>query len=98
MQLAISQNVDSAEVLLHFRSLLGGSASRQSVSKGSKKAKLQWQVYGSKMTAAAETLSRIPSMKEAQLHIAGKGRIAKNDRDAVFADVLAETACSRSIV
>ena len=82
-QLVISQNVDSAEVLLRFRSLLGGSVSRQSVSTGSHKATLQWRVCGSKMTAAADALSSVPSMKQAQLLIAASGRVAENDRARV---------------
>ena len=72
IQLSIGQNVHSAKVLLHFHSLLGGSDSRCSLSTGSRKAEVRWQVWGSKMTAAAETLSRVPSMKQAQLLIAGK--------------------------
>ena len=83
VQLSMSQNVDSAEVLLHFRSLLGGSISRHSASTGSRKAMLRWQVWGSKMTAAAETLSRMPSMKQAQLLIATKGRVARDDGASV---------------
>ena len=83
VMLLIGQNVDSAEVLLHFRSLLGGSVSRQSVSTGSKKAMLVWRVCGSKMTAAAEKLSRVPSMKQAQLLIAAKRNVPKSDRARV---------------
>ena len=78
-QLAIGQNVDSAEVLLHFRSLLGGSICRHSASTGSHKAMVRWQVYGPKMKAAAETLCRVPSMKQAQLLIAANGSVADND-------------------
>ena len=78
-RLVISQNVDSANVLLHFRSLLGGSISRQAAPTGSQKATLRWQVCGSKMSAAAETLSRIPSMKQAQLLMAKQGYIAEYD-------------------
>ena len=44
VQLSIGQSVDSAEVLLHFRSLLGGSVSRHSVGTGSKMAAVVWQV------------------------------------------------------
>ena len=83
MHLAISQSVDSAEVLLSFRSLLGGSVCRQSASTGSKKAKVQWRVTGSKMTAAAQTLSAVPSMKRAQLLMATTGYVAENDRARV---------------
>ena len=83
VQLAISQSVDSAEVLLRFRSMLGGSVCRQAASTGSKKAKVRWQVYGSKMTAAAETLSKVPSLKQAQLLIAANGCVAAQDRTRV---------------
>ena len=83
VHLAISQNIDSAEVLLQFRSMLGGSVGRKSASTGSKKAQVHWQVYGSKMTAAAEVLSRVPSMKQAQLLMAKQGHVAENDRATV---------------
>ena len=82
-KLVIGQNVDSAEVLLRFRSLLGGSIGRHSASTGSTKAAVRWHVSGSKMTAAAETLSRVPSMKQAQLLLAKQGRVAENDRARV---------------
>ena len=87
MRLSIGQNVNSAEVLLHFRSLLGGSVCRQSASTGSKRAKVQWRVCGSKMTAAAETLSRVPSIKRAQLLLAIQGTIPKNNRATVAGDL-----------
>ena len=83
VQLAICQNIDSAEVLLLFRSMLGGSIGRQSAAAGSKKAKVQWRVYSSRMTAAAAALSTVPSMKQAQLLIAKQGCIAENDRARV---------------
>ena len=83
VELVIGQNVDSAEVLLRFRSFLGGSVRRQSASTGSKKAVVRWRVFGSKMTAAAEMLSRAPSMKQAQLLLAKQGRVAQNDRATV---------------
>ena len=53
VELSIGQNVDSANVLLHFRSLLGGSISRLAASTGSQKAKVQWRVCGSKMSASS---------------------------------------------
>ena len=84
VRLQITQNIDSAEVLLRFRSLLGGSIGRHSASTGSCKAVVQWRVFGSKMTAAAGTLSRTPSMKQAQLLKAKHGYIAENDRARVW--------------
>ena len=87
VQLVISQNVDSAVVLLHFRSLLGGGICRQSAPTGSKKAKVQWWVYGSKMTAAAKTLSRVPSMKQKQLLNAVQGTVSNNNRARVARDM-----------
>ena len=83
IKLMIGQNVDSAEVLLHFRTLLGGSVGRHCASTGSRKAMVQWRVYGSKMTAASETLGRVPSMKQAQLTIAMRGVVANNNRVSV---------------
>ena len=87
VQLAISQNIDSAEVLLQFRSLLGGGISRQSAATGSKKAKVHWRVYGSKMTAAAASLSTVPSMEQAQLLMATSGYIGKADKARVARDL-----------
>ena len=81
--LQIGQNIDSSEVLLHFRSLLGGSVRYQSASTGSNKAMLQWRLGGSKMSHAAATLSRVPSMKQAQLFIAAKGTVAGTERAQV---------------
>ena len=84
VQLTISQNIDSAEVLLRFRSMLGGGIGRHSASTGSRKAAVKWRVYGSKMTAAAAALSTMPSMKQAQLLMAKQGYIAENDRARVW--------------
>ena len=70
-------------MLLLFRSLLGGSICRQSASTGSKKATVAWQVWGSKMAAAAERLKRVPSMKQAELYIARQGNVAATDRAEV---------------
>ena len=89
MGLIVSQNIDSAEVLLHFRSCLGGGIYRQSVATGSKKAKLQWEVVGSKMRDAAAALSRVPSMKQAQLFIATSGNVAQSDRLRVAKELAA---------
>ena len=83
MSLQVGQNIDSSAVLLHFRSLLGGSIHRQSASTGSSKAMLQWRVCGSKMSHAAAILSRVPSMKQAQLLIASKGTVAGTERAQV---------------
>ena len=83
IQLSIGQNVDSARVLLHFRALLGGSILRQSAATGSKKAAVQWRICGSKMRDAAAALSELPSMKQAQLEIACRGRVALSDRAPV---------------
>ena len=79
VKLAVSQNVDSADVLLRFRSLLGGGVGLLASATGTSKATLKWHVTGYKMTAAADVLSTVPSMKQAQLLIAAKGRVAAPD-------------------
>ena len=79
LTLEIGQNIDSAEVLWQFRSLFGGSVTHHSAPTGSRKAAVQWRVCGPKMKAAAEILSRIPSMKQPQLLIAANGSVADND-------------------
>ena len=85
--LTITQSVDSVDVLLHFRSLLGGGVSRRSASTGTKKATLLWCVYGSKMKHAAAALSKAPFMKQAELWIARQGNVAEHDR-AVLSEEL----------
>ena len=87
VKLMMSQSVNTAEVLLPFRSLLGGSVSRMRPSTGSTKAQVLWQVWGSQMTAAAETLSQVPSMKQAQLLIAQEGTVPKSGRMMVSQDL-----------
>ena len=87
VQLAIGQNVDSAEVLVHFRSLLGGSICSHSAPTGSRKALVQWRACGSKMIAAAETLSTVPSMKQAQLLIAMQGAVSHKNWSRVSRDM-----------
>ena len=87
VRLAVSQNVDSADVLIHFRSLLGGGVGFLAAATGTSKAALRWQVTGFKMTEAATALSAIPSMKQAQLLIAAKGNVAQADRLLVDKDL-----------
>ena len=82
--LAVSQNFDSAEILVHFRVLLGGAVYHAAAPTCSKKAVLQWRLAGCKMRDAAATLSKVPSMKQAQLLIAAKASVvAKADRARV---------------
>ena len=83
LTLQISQNVDSAAVLLLFRRFLGGAVTRGADATGSTKAVLKWQVCGSHTRHAAATLSSVPSMKQAQLQIAANGPIAHPDRGEV---------------
>ena len=78
--LQVEQNVDLADVLLHFRALLGGGVYNQLRATGSRKAVLRWSVAGTKMQEAAAALSSIPSMKRAQLQIASMGNVALHDR------------------
>ena len=56
IKLIIGQNVDSAEVLLHFRSLLGGSVSHQAASTGSHKAVVQCDTQQSAIHEAGTAL------------------------------------------
>lgn len=79
-QLSISQSVDSVQVLLHFRTMLGGGVYKKGRATGCQKATVQWSIKGTKMRQAAMSLSRLPSMKQAQLLIAGRGKVALNDR------------------
>ena len=77
VRLAMDQSADSAGILLHFRSLLGGGIYRSRAATGSAKAAVRWDVVGSKMTSAAAALGSVPSMKQAQLLIAAKGMWGK---------------------
>ena len=83
VHLSISQNVDSVDVLLHFRTMLGGGVYHHYPRAGSRKASVRWQVHSSKMSQAAVALSSLPSMKQAQLEIAMRGTVALSDRDSV---------------
>ena len=60
ISLQITQNIDSAQILLLFRDKLGGGVSRHKNGTGLHKACLIWQVYGSTMHRAALLLGRIP--------------------------------------
>ena len=81
--LQISQNIDSAHVLLHYRELLGGGICKHAIGTGKHKATLQWQVSGSKMRPVAALLGQIPSMKQAQLKIAEGGNIPGPRREEI---------------
>ena len=83
MLLSISQSIESAEVLFHYRELLGGGISKQLNGTGKHKAMLQWQVSGSKMRHVAASLGQIPSMKQAQLQIAAGGKIEGPGRERI---------------
>ena len=84
VEMKIDQAADSAWILLHFRSLLGGGVYRGKSARGAANAAVSWIVSGSKMTNAAATLSKVPSMKQAQLLIAAKAStVAKGDRARV---------------
>ena len=81
--LQISQNLDSAKVLLRFRKAFGGGISRQYNQTGVRKATLRWWSTGDVMKKAAGLLASTPSMKQAQLKIASFGRVALEERSVV---------------
>ena len=81
--LQISQSIESAEVLFRFRELLGGGIYKHANGTGQRKAKLMWQVWGSKMRHVAALLGQIPSMKQAQLKIAAGGNIEGPRRERI---------------
>ncbi len=83
ISLQIGQNIDSAHVLLHYRELLGGGIARHASGTGKHKAMLRWHVSGSKMRHVAALLGQIPSMKQAQLKIAGGGNIEGQCRERI---------------
>lgn len=83
MILQISQNLDSAKVLLRFRKAFGGGISRAQSQTGVHKACLQWWATGDVMKKAATLLANTPSMKQAQLKIASFGTVAVGERSAV---------------
>ena len=83
ISLSVGQSIDSAQVLLLFRDMLGGGISRHSNRTGQSKATLCWQVYGSTMRHAARLLGRVPSMKKKELQIAAGAPIQKADRAKV---------------
>ena len=75
VRLAVGQTTEAAEVPFLFRSLLGGGVYAMKTATGSRKANLQWSVSGPKMQGAAAALHSIPSVKQAQLEIAMRGRV-----------------------
>ena len=81
--LAISQSLNSAKVLIRFRDTFGGAIYNHSHGTGTRKAALQWIVYGTSMQHAALLLGSFPSMKHQQLQIAAKGNVAKAHRNRV---------------
>lgn len=83
MILQISQNLDSAKVLLRFREACGGGISRDKIQTGVHRACLQWWATGDVMKKAASLLCSTPSMKQAQLKIASFGRVAVGKRSIV---------------
>jgi len=88
VQLKIGQNIDSADVLLHYRELLGGGISNHAIGTGKQKAMLVWQVFGSKLRHVAALLGQIPSMKQAQLKIAAGGNIEGPRRERIGEQLL----------
>ena len=83
MSMSIGQALDSVRVLIRFRDSLGGGVHHQSCRTGTRKAALQWRVYGATMQHAAQVLCKVPSMKRAQLQVAAAGIIGKADRSDV---------------
>ena len=83
MILKISQNLDSAKVLLQFRKAFGGGIGRHSNQTGVHKACLQWWVTGDIMRKAAGLLASTPSMKQAQLKIASFGTATVEERSVL---------------
>ena len=53
IRLFLSQNLDSANVLLRFRDILGGSICNQNHATGTSKAVLRWSAFGTTMQHAA---------------------------------------------
>lgn len=78
--LQIGQNVDSAEVLLHFRNMFGGAIGCQSSGTGAQKAMLAWRAVGGTARNAASMLGSPTSMKQAQLRIAARGTVSEASR------------------
>ena len=74
VSLQVDQNIDSARVLLRFRSVFGGGIYHSRHATGRRKAVLKWRVYSAKASAAADHLASVPSMKQAQLKIAARGK------------------------
>ena len=83
VRLGVTQSIESAEVLFHYRELLGGAIHRQGIGTGTRKALLRWDVCGSKMRHVAALLGQIPSMKQAQLKIAGGGDMEGQCRERI---------------
>ena len=79
VSLQVDQNIDSARVLLRFRAVFGGGIYHSNHGTGRAKAVLKWRVRAAKASAAAEVLASVPSMKQAQLEIAARGKALRED-------------------
>lgn len=79
VSLQVDQNIDGARVLLRFRSVFGGGIYHSHDATGRTKAVLKWQVAADKASAAADVLASVPSMKQAQLEIAARGKALQED-------------------
>lgn len=74
VQLQVDQNIDSARVLLCFHSVFGGGIYLSHHGTGRTKVALKWALSSAKVSAAADLLASMPSMKQAQLEIASRGK------------------------
>ena len=83
IELLVGQNLDSAKVLVRFRDAFGGGIYNHVHGSGTNKAALLWRVAGNTMQHAAEVLGKVPSIKGAQLQIAARGIVAKENRTEV---------------
>ena len=79
VSLQVDQNIDGARVLLRFRAAFGGGIYISHHATGRTKAVLKWQVRADKASAAANVLAGVPSMKQAQLEIAARGKALQED-------------------
>ena len=91
IRLIVTQAIERAEILVRFREALGGCVYREKEATAFHSACLRWQAGGRAAQQAASVLSRVPSMKQAQLQIAADtsgGMVPADDRKHV-ADSLA---------
>ncbi len=90
VSLQVQQSVSSINVVLHYRNVFGGGIYAGQKQTGLSQATVHWKIGGAAMKRAASLMACVPSMKRAQLEIAGAFQnVPQDKRFTVGADLRA---------